>query len=82
MKKRHYFFLNPYEDQAFTRCPKCNGKTKIRKFPLAIHIEPGQIFGLNKHCKYCPVCDLIIGDRSDIEHLMAISDGIPSEPLN
>jgi hypothetical protein len=73
MKKRHYFFLNPYEDQAFTRCPKCDGKTKVRKFPLVIHIEPRQMFLLNKQCKYCPVCDLIIGDKSDIEHLMAMS---------
>lgn len=38
IKTRHYFFLNPYEDCAFTRCPKCNNKTKIRKFPLVIHI--------------------------------------------
>ena len=71
MKKRHYFFLNPYEDQAFTRCPKCDNKTKIRKFPLVIHIEPSQLFFLNKQCKFCPACDLIIGDKSDIEHLMA-----------
>ena len=34
---RHYFFLNPYEDAAFTRCPKCETKTMVRKFPLVIH---------------------------------------------
>ena len=73
MKKRHYFFLNHYEDQAFTRCPKCDNKTKLRKFPLVIHIEPSQMFVLNKQCKYCPACDLIIGDKSVIEHLMASS---------
>jgi hypothetical protein len=71
MKKRHNFFLNPYEDQAFTRCPKCDGKTKVRKLPLVIHIEPSQLFFLNKQCKYCPACDLIIGDKLDIENLMA-----------
>jgi hypothetical protein len=73
MKKRHYFFLNYYEYRAFTRCPKCDNKTKIRKFPLQIHIEPSQMFILNKQCKYCLVCDLIIGDKSKIEHLMAMS---------
>ncbi len=46
-KKRHRFFLSPYMDNAFTRCPKCEGKTKLRKFPLVIHIEPRQIFLLN-----------------------------------
>ena len=44
-KTRHYFFLNPYEDYAFTKCPKCDEKTKVRKFPLAIHIDPGQDCG-------------------------------------
>ena len=39
----HRFFLNPYEDMAFTKCPKCEAKTKVRKFPLVIHIEPTQL---------------------------------------
>ena len=52
-KTRHYFFLNPYEDCAFTKCPKCNNSTKVRKFPLVIHIEPLQFLVLNKNCKYC-----------------------------
>ena len=73
MKKRHYFFLNHYEDFAFTRCPKCDNKTKVRKFPLIIHIEPRQMFILNKQCKYCPACDLIIGNKSAIEHFLAAS---------
>ena len=25
-KSRHHFFLKPYEDVAFTKCPKCEGK--------------------------------------------------------
>jgi len=71
LKRRHRFFLNPYEDAAFTRCPKCEAKTKIRKFPLVIHIEPDQMFLLNKRCKYCEACDLIIARKSEIEPLMA-----------
>jgi len=68
---KHYFFLNPYEDCAFTKCPKCNNKTKVRKFPLVIHIEPNQLFVLNKNCKYCTNCDLIIVKQSIIETLLA-----------
>ncbi len=68
---RHRFFLNPYEDAAFTRCPKCEKKTKIRKFPLVIHIDPDQMLLLNKQCKYCEGCDLVIGRKSEIESLMA-----------
>jgi len=67
MKKRHYFFLNPYDDCAFTKCPQCDAKTKVRKYPLVIHIEPQQLFLLNKTCKYCVDCDLIITKHSEIE---------------
>ena len=71
IKKRHRFFLNLYSDCAFTKCPKCDTKTKLRKFPLVIHIEPKQLFLLNKQCKYCPSCDLIIAKKQEIEPLMA-----------
>ena len=73
LKKKHKFFLNPYSDCAFTKCPKCETKTKVRKFPLVIHIEPQQIFLLNKQCKYCPNCDLIIVKKQEIESLMTAS---------
>ncbi|MHB9070242.1 MAG: hypothetical protein ACYC54_07715 [Sedimentisphaerales bacterium] len=68
---KHYFFLNPYKDSSFSKCPKCGKKTKLRKFPLVIHIEPNQFFVLNKICKYCPECDLIITKKLEIETLMA-----------
>jgi len=72
-RRRHYFFLNPYEDAAFTKCPKCESKTKIRKFPLVIHIDPEQLLILNKKCRYCVNCDLIIVKKSKLESLMAAS---------
>lgn len=70
LKKKHRFFLNPYKDTAFTKCPRCETKTKLRKFPLVIHINPNQLFTLNKICRYCPNCDLIIAKQSEIELLM------------
>ena len=69
-RRRHYFFLNPYEDAAFTKCPKCDDKTKIRKFPLVIHVDPQQILLLNKKCRYCVMCDLIITKKTELESLM------------
>lgn len=42
LPKGHRFFLNPYDDFAFTKCPKCDQKTAVRKFPLVIHIEPAK----------------------------------------
>ncbi|MHC4464166.1 MAG: hypothetical protein ACYS30_22465 [Planctomycetota bacterium] len=70
-RRKHYFFLNLYEDAAFTRCPKCDHKTFVRKFPLVIHVEPRQILLLNKKCRYCTKCDLIITRKSEIESMMA-----------
>jgi len=70
-RRKHYFFLNPYGDAAFTKCPKCENNTKIRKFPLVIHIDPQQLLLLNKKCRYCVKCDLIITKKSELESLIA-----------
>ena len=72
-KPRHYFFLNPYDDCAFSKCPKCDKKTMLRKFPLAIHIEPAQLFFLNKECRYCVNCDIIITRKSEVEDCMIMA---------
>jgi hypothetical protein len=79
MKKRHRFFLSPYADNAFTRCPKYGAKTRLRKFHLVIHIDPRQLFQLNKLCRFCLVCDLIIAKKEELESLMAhrISRDVP-----
>lgn len=70
-RRKHYFFLNPYEDAAFSKCPKCDRKTLVRKFPLVVHVEPRQIFILNKKCRFCTKCDLIITRKSELESLVA-----------
>lgn len=70
-KDRYHFFLNPYSNAAFTKCPKCNGKTKIRKFPLVILFEKTKvIFNLNKICKFCPYCELIIAKKEEIKPII------------
>ncbi len=64
------FFLNPYKDVRFTRCPQCENKTQQRKLPLVIHIDPMQLLSLNKTCRYCPHCDLLIAHQDDVEHFL------------
>jgi hypothetical protein len=70
-KTRFDFFLNPYEDMAFTRCPLCETKTKLRKLPLAIHVEPQTLRMLDKTCRFCTACELVIVRRSELERLLA-----------
>jgi hypothetical protein len=65
--RRHDFFLNPYQDWRFSSCPQCGEKNRERKFPLVIHVEPLNAVALNKSCRHCPPCDLIIAHRDEIE---------------
>jgi len=67
---RYKFFLNPYSDARFTACPKCDAKSKQRKLPLAIHVDEGGMIILNKTCRYCPGCDLLIAHRDQIENFL------------
>jgi hypothetical protein len=68
---QYRFFLNPYQDVRFTRCPQCNNKMHQRKLPLVIHVDPMHLISLNKTCRYCPHCDLLIAHQDDIEQLLA-----------
>jgi hypothetical protein len=63
--------LNPYTDVRFTNCPQCSKKMRQRKLPLVIHVDPMQLLALNKTCRYCPACDLLIAHQDEIEALLA-----------
>ncbi len=67
------FALNPYEDVRFSTCPECGQRTLLRKVPLVIHIEPVHPMILNKRCRYCPDCDLMITHKDELEHWLAVS---------
>jgi len=69
---RYYFFLNKYDDIAFTRCPQCNRKTtKERMFCLIIHVDPKNLFSFNKSCRFCADCGLIIVKKTELENYLA-----------
>jgi hypothetical protein len=73
LEPKHRFFLNPYKASRFTRCPQCLGKTKIRKYPFGIHIDPDVLMTLNMSGPYCPACDLIILHQDKVETLLVLS---------
>ena len=70
---KYSFFLNPYLDARFTRCPSCDRPTKARKHPFFIHIFPSQPFILNMTGRYCPDCDLLILHKDKVESMMTYS---------
>ena len=66
------FFLNPYADVRFTSsCPGCCGKTKQQKLPLAIHVSDWGMVILNKTCRFCRPCELLIAHQDEIEGYLA-----------
>ncbi len=36
-----------------------------------IHVDPMYMLSLNKTCRYCPHCDLLIAHQDDLEHFLA-----------
>ncbi len=61
------FFLNPYSDIRFSRCPQCEGKTSQKKVPLMIHVDPQYPINMNYTCRYCLTCDILIAHQDEIE---------------
>jgi Flp pilus assembly protein TadD len=76
-RPRYDFFLNTFPDTRFTTCPQCQSKTQARKIPLVIHVNPNLPMRLEKICRYCETCDLLIAHRDQLEeqltsHLLMI----------
>ena len=67
---RYRFFLNPYRDVRFSKCPQCSNKMGQRKLPLFIHIDPKQPLLLNKTCRYCSQCDLLIAHHEELDEII------------
>jgi hypothetical protein len=67
------FILNPYAEARFSTCPNCEGKTLIRKVPLFIHVQPHYPTTINKHCRYCPKCDILIVHQDELEQMLTLT---------
>ena len=64
---RYRFFLNPYRNERFTICPRCGFKSRQRKFSLVIHVNPIYSVMLDKMCRFCYHCNLIIVHQDQLE---------------
>ena len=77
---RYRFFLNPYTDVRFTLCPQCSRRTRARKLPLVIHVEPQDLVALNKTCRYCGACDLLIAHQDELT--VALGAHLRAKPVD
>ena len=67
---RYAFVLNPHADARFTRCPRCEAKTHLRKLSLVIHVEEFGLVLLGKSCRLCLACETLVAHRADLDKLI------------
>lgn len=72
---RYSFALNTHAKARFTKCPRCETKTRVRKIPLVIHVDGAGLVILRKTCRLCVNCEMVIVQRAEIEPLIAASAG-------
>jgi tetratricopeptide (TPR) repeat protein len=68
---RYNFFLNTYQDTRFTTCPQCKIKTRPRKFSLVVNVNPKYTIVVDKLCRFCYSCDLLIVHQDQLEEQLA-----------
>ena len=73
LSQRYRFILNPHTDLRCSTCPECGGKTRVRKVPLVVAVHPDQMATINKHCRYCPACDILIAHQDELEHMLVMT---------
>ena len=67
---RHTFFLNPYKEDRFTRCPECDELMKKRKNPLLVSVGTSLLMFFNISGNYCPDCDLLVVHKDIVEEYL------------
>ena len=68
---RYAFVLNPYADTKFTKCPRCETRTNLRKLSLVVHVEGFGLAILGKTCRLCLRCETLIAHRAELEKLIS-----------
>lgn len=64
---RYNFLLNMNLTTSFTTCPQCETKTRSGKFPLVLLVNPGGAVVLDKICRFCSTCDLLIVHQGQLK---------------
>ena len=71
LSPRYFLAINPYSGLRFTACPECGSTTRVRKLPLAIHVDQFGMVILRKTCRLCTDCDMVIVHQDELEPLIA-----------
>ena len=77
---RYAFVLNPHADAGFTKCPRCEAKTRVRKLSLVIHVEDFGVVLLGKTCRLCLGCETLVAHQADLDELIGVAVGGSASP--
>ena len=69
---RYAFVLSPHANERFTKCPRCETKTHVRKIPLVIHVNHFGLVLLNKTCRLCLTCEMLVAHQTDLDILIGV----------
>jgi len=67
---RYAFILNPHADTRFTKCPRCEARTNLRKFSLVVHLEGFGLVILGKTCRLCLRCETLVAQKAELDKLL------------
>jgi hypothetical protein len=70
LPSRYFFVLNPHSQPRFTKCPRCEAKTRVRKIPLVIHVPSVGLVTLGKTCRLCLNCQILIAHKAEVDSLI------------
>ena len=68
---RYAFVLNPHADTKFTKCPRCETRTNLRKLSLVIHVDGFGLVILGKTCRLCLRCETLIAHKAELDKLLS-----------
>jgi hypothetical protein len=66
---RYAFVLNPHADTKFTRCPRCETRTNLRKLSLVIHVGGFGLVILGTTCRLCLRCETLIAHKAELRQI-------------
>ena len=80
LPSRYAFVLNPHADAGFTKCPRCEAKTRVRKLSLVIHVEDFGLVLLGKTCRLCLACETLVAHQAGLDELIGVAVGGGASP--
>jgi hypothetical protein len=78
LPRRYAFVLNSHADTKFTKCPRCETRTNLRKLSLVIHVEGFGLLILGKTCRLCLRCETVIAHKQELDKLLSTVVTVPA----